>query len=114
MPALITRLNGDKEWRMPDGSFHREDGPALEYADGSKFWFINGQIHRKDGPAIIWAGGNKEWYRNGLLHREDGPAVEYAYGGKSWCLNGALLSEEEWRQQTRKKFIFRRLKCLVK
>lgn len=26
---------------------HREDGPAIEYPDGCKEWFINGKRHRK-------------------------------------------------------------------
>ena len=44
---------------------HREDGPAVEYTDGSKFWYLNGKRHRKDGPACEWADGSKEWYLNG-------------------------------------------------
>ena len=28
---------------MVYGKCHRLDGPAIEYADGSKSWFINGQ-----------------------------------------------------------------------
>lgn len=23
---------------------HREDGPALEYANGDKYWFLNGEM----------------------------------------------------------------------
>jgi hypothetical protein len=34
--------NGDKVWKLPSGYFHREDGPALEYASGTKLWWING------------------------------------------------------------------------
>ena len=34
--------NGDKRWYL-NGKFHREDGPAIEYADGTKYWFINDQ-----------------------------------------------------------------------
>ena len=44
---------------------HREDGPAVEYADGDKFWFLNGQRHREDGPAIEYAYGEKYWYFRG-------------------------------------------------
>ena len=32
---------------------------------GSKFWYLNGQYHREDGPAIEFADGNKEWHLNG-------------------------------------------------
>ena len=24
-----------------EGKFHREDGPAVEHADGEKWWFLN-------------------------------------------------------------------------
>ena len=27
--------------------FHREDGPAIEYADGTKYWYRNGQLIEK-------------------------------------------------------------------
>jgi hypothetical protein len=27
-----------------DDLLHREDGPAIEYADGSKWWCLNGEI----------------------------------------------------------------------
>ena len=29
----------DKEMRI----YHREDGPAIESADGNKFWYLNGR-----------------------------------------------------------------------
>ena len=69
---------------------HRTDGPAIEYANGIKFWYLNGQRHRTDGPAIEWADGAKEWYLNGQRHRTDGPAIEYADGSKYWWFNGQL------------------------
>ena len=50
---------------------HRENGPAVEYADGTKFWFQNGQKHRTDGPANEWADGTKEWYIDGVYISED-------------------------------------------
>jgi len=43
---------------------HREDGPAIEYTNGRKAWFINGEYHREDGPAIEDADGYKEWFIN--------------------------------------------------
>jgi hypothetical protein len=32
-----------KEWYI-NGQLHREDGPAIEYIDGSKSWYINGEV----------------------------------------------------------------------
>ena len=75
---------------------HREDGPAIERADGAKYWYINGKRHREDGPAVERATGDKSWYINGKRHREDGPAIEYAGGDKMWYINGKCLTEEEF------------------
>ena len=74
----------------------RDDGPAIEYADGSKEWWINGDQHREDGPACEYVNGSKEWWVNGELHRPDGPAIEYANGFKGWYIDGEYLSEEEF------------------
>ena len=51
-----------------------------------------GQLHRQYGPAIEWADGDKEWYLDGQHHRIDGPAIEYADGSKAWWLNGQALT----------------------
>ena len=75
------------EWYNKNGKLHREDGPAIEYTDGSKYWYLNGKLHREDGPAIECANGAKRWYINGFLHREDGPAVEYTNGRTEYWIN---------------------------
>ena len=71
-------------------NYHRTDGPAVEYADGGKEWWVNGDRHHLDGPAIEWIDGSNLWYVNGKLHRSDGPAVEYADGSKQWWVNSHL------------------------
>jgi hypothetical protein len=43
---------------------------------GNKFYFCNHQYHREDGPAIAYADGTKYWFFNDLCHREGGPAIE--------------------------------------
>ncbi len=66
---------------------------------GNKFYYSDREMtirHREDGPAIEYADGDKAWYLNGKRHREDGPAVEYECGYKSWWLNGEQLTEEEF------------------
>lgn len=69
-------LNGGiKIWYI-NGFIHREDGPAIEYPNGTKKWYKYGMTHREDGPAIEWADGDKYWFNNGKLHREDGPAIQ--------------------------------------
>jgi hypothetical protein len=69
---------------------HRLDGPAVEFYNGTKAWYINGLSHRLDGPAIEH-NGNKFWYINGLSHRLDGPALEYYNGKKNYYYNGEYI-----------------------
>jgi len=73
------------------GKRHREDGPAVERANGDKEYWINGMLHREDGPAKEYANGDKEWYLNGVIHREDGPAIEWADGDKQYWINNQHL-----------------------
>ena len=39
---VVKVYEGRKEWCL-NGQFHREDGPAIEYPDGYKLWYLNGQ-----------------------------------------------------------------------
>ena len=50
----------------------------VEVNKSGTFWRLNGKLHRENGPAVEYANGHKEWYRNDKLHREDGPAVDLA------------------------------------
>jgi len=78
---------GTKFW-LKNGSYHREDGPAVEWSNGGKLWYLDGKLHREDGPAIERGSGTKHWYLNGSLHRENGPATEWSNGEKEWYING--------------------------
>jgi hypothetical protein len=71
---------GNKFWLNSKGQFHRDDGPAVEMADGTKVWYINDKRHRDDGPAEEFADGSKSWYKNGKFHRGDGLAIEEING----------------------------------
>jgi len=31
----------------------------------TKRWYLKGKLHREDGPAIEWANGTKHWYLKG-------------------------------------------------
>ena len=37
--------------------------------NGSQYWYLNGKYHREDGPAIIYADGDQRWYKNGQRHQ---------------------------------------------
>jgi len=94
---VVVNSNGTS-WYL-NGKLHREDGPAVEGADGHKAWYLNGERHREDGPAIEGANGDKTWYLNGERHREDGPAIEDANGYKTWWINGICITEKEFNDR---------------
>jgi len=60
-------------------------------------YFIKGTkiLHREDGPAIEWDDGSKEWFKNGKRHRDDGPAIEWYDGEAEWCLNDVSFEIKE-------------------
>ena len=68
------------------------------YGDYTECRNQDGKRHRleNDGPAIEWSNGTKLWYINGVRHRENGPAIEYANGSKSWWINGQKYSEQSF------------------
>lgn len=105
---------GNKEW-FKDNKPHRLDGPAKEYADGSKLYYVNGKLHKENGPAAILANGGKEYWKNGKKHNLNGPAVFYPNGlqmdrrpylpegYKEYWIDGIKYTEEDFNYITRKK-----------
>jgi len=67
--TVEVNLDGDVFW-YKEGTkiYHRDNSlPAVEYANGTKSWYVNGQRHRdNDLPAIEYANGDKEWWVNGV------------------------------------------------
>ena len=77
--------------------YHREDGPAIIFSSGTKYWLRYGLLHRSGGPAAEFSGGtNFTWYVNGRRHREDGPAVIHMNGEIEWWLDGDSCNKETW------------------
>ena len=68
-------------------------------------WYQNNKLHRLDGPAIEFANGSKEWFQNGLRHRIDGPAIECITGDKFWFIKENEYTEEEFKKVTEKNCI---------
>ena len=90
-PKSYIDEEGNKFWYLPSKGkdyWHRLDGPAVEWKDGSKAWWVDGKRHRLDGPAIEWKNGTKHWWVEGKRHRLDGPAVEWKSGSKEWLVDG--------------------------
>lgn len=78
-PQMSETSRGDLRYEIA-GVLHREDGPALERANGTREWYRYGELHRDDGPAVELENGGQVWYRDGARHRVDGPAVEWRDG----------------------------------
>ena len=59
-PEMKVDSDGTKRWVL-NGKLHREDGPAVERSNGSKFWYLHGE-------EVTW----KEVFRNanGDLEKE--------------------------------------------
>ena len=93
--------NDRTEWYNLEDQRHRENGPAVEWAKGSKFYYINDKRHREDGPAVEFANGHKDYYINDKLHREDGPAIEWPNGYKAYYINGKCLTEQEFNNRNK-------------
>lgn len=90
---------GTIRWYNENNELHREDGPAIEWFNGSKSWYLNGNLHREDGPAAEYSDGYKAWFLNGKRHREDGPAIECSNGDKAWYIKDKQLTEEEFNNR---------------
>lgn len=86
--------DGDKCWYDEYGNFHRENGPAIEGANGDKSWLIRGELHNEKGPASIETDGTKEWY----LHDEKFTEEEFnkRISFKTEALKGSGAERCSW------------------
>ena len=68
MSNPIIDKDGTKWYRNEQGQLHRTDGPAVEWADGSKEWWVNGkcltEAEFKDLRIIAFPGYYREYYIN--------------------------------------------------
>ena len=62
-PTCEVDENRSQRWYL-NGQYHREDGPAIEHHDGTKYWFFHGERHRLDGPAVMRSTGKTKWWIN--------------------------------------------------
>ena len=69
------------------------------YIDGSSHYVHTHSLalHRLDGPAVEYTNGHKEYWVEGKLHRLDGPAVEYRHTKKYkkyYYVNGVNVTDK--------------------
>ena len=62
---FMSYFAGSEFWYDGDGVFHRDGGPAFTNYNCRR-WYKHGKLHREDGPAMEYADGNKEWWENGV------------------------------------------------
>ena len=72
-------------WSIPASTCKIE---VKVHSNGIKYWYQNGQLHRVDGPAIEYSDGSKKWYIEGNELTE-----EEFLSGTSDC-NGKLVEIE--------------------
>lgn len=56
-----------------------KDYTGIWYCEEEKYtaWALNGKYHREDGPAVVYDDGTSYWYyENDRMHRIGGPAVK--------------------------------------
>jgi len=70
--------------------------PEIDEYGNERWYDLKGQLHRTDGPACEYINGIKLWYVNGKLHRTDGLAVEHPNGSGEYWLNGVNYGKQLW------------------
>ena len=60
-----------KYWKNSKGQRHREDGPAVEYSNGTRYWYKDGKRHREDGPAVVSSDGSYFYYLEDKEYSEE-------------------------------------------
>ena len=56
--------SGAVRWLDYERCAHREDGPAVVYADGTQYWYRRGRSHFAHGPADLWSRGTIVWFED--------------------------------------------------
>lgn len=87
-------------YKLGTNILHNENGPAVIHRD-YKQWWVNGFHHRDNGPAIEYTDGSYEWFVEGKRHRLDGPAlanIRYSLGADNYYeywIDGKFYSSKE-------------------
>jgi hypothetical protein len=61
-PEFSVDVFGTKQWILNE-KWHREDGPAIEYPNGNKYWFLNNEEVHPETIVDLWLSrGVFCWY----------------------------------------------------
>lgn len=75
------RMIGYRIWLNDQGRTHREEGPAIEWDDGSKEWWEHGKRHRENEPAIKWPGYEGFWSGGVFVSGRTEPPLDFGMLG---------------------------------
>lgn len=78
--CVIANPLGSTAW-IKDGKVSRDNGPAVEFINGTEWYMKDGQFHRLDGPAITWADRTENRYEYWVNGRQ--LTVDEFYAGCS-------------------------------
>ena len=87
------KVDGNKLYLNDEGKLHRLDGPAFEYSDGSKLWYINGICHQNIDPSYEYLDGTKQWFFKGQSHRIGG---SFNSAGEYWYIHGKKYTKRKY------------------
>ena len=85
----VTVTETATKWYNESSELHRENGPAIEWANGDKFYFVNGKLHRENGPAVKYVIGS----------------IGFENGDKFYYINGEELTKQEFKARDSKTVI---------
>ena len=71
MMAMHDSMAEKEDLERKYGKKHRVDGPAIEWPNGSREWWVEGKRHRTDGPAVVGADGYHEWWVDGKFIKSE-------------------------------------------
>ena len=69
--------NGDYVVRK-NGMYYRQDGSLVVCSPNTVYWYSKTSelLNREDGPAIEYGDGYKEWYLDGIKYSESAHKIE--------------------------------------
>lgn len=71
--VLEFQNNEGTRYFMRNGKVHRDlDKPAVVHMNGHMEWLNDGKLHRENGPAVIFANGKQLYFTNGKEWHAEG------------------------------------------
>ena len=53
--------------KLKNGDEIPKNYTGIVESQNEKRWIKNGERHREDGPAVVWGSGHKFWYLDGII-----------------------------------------------